>query len=62
MWLTPNPKSQPASITHTVILDDHGVAGMGDADWHKKVAPAVEATINQPTGVSSSVDDIADDA
>ncbi|MGI8574479.1 MAG: hypothetical protein ACR2MA_03875 [Egibacteraceae bacterium] len=57
-----NPNSQPASITHTVILDDHGVAGMGDADWHKKVAPAVEATINQPTGVSSSVDDIADDA
>lgn len=58
-----NPKSQPAGITHTVILDAHGVAGMGDAGWYREVAPTVETTVSrQRAGALSSVDDIADDA
>lgn len=58
-----NPTGQHAGITHVAILDEHGVAGMGDAGWYKKAAPAAAAAAQrQPAGAVSSVDDIAEDA
>lgn len=58
-----SPTGPPAGITHMAILDEHGVAGLGDARWYKKAAPAAAATApQQPAGALSSVDDITEDA
>ena len=31
------PRKQPPEATHTAILTEHGIAGMGDAEWYQAI-------------------------
>lgn len=58
------PARQPAEITHTIVLDDRGIVGMGDADWYRTVSPTLQAEgkNNRPVAaaVSAGLDELAD--
>lgn len=35
------PRKQPLEATHTAILTEHGIAGMGDAKWYQSVTASL---------------------
>lgn len=37
------PKRQPTEVTHTIVINEHGIAGMGDADWYIQAAPELQS-------------------
>lgn len=48
---------QPAEVSHMVVLDEHGIAGMGDAVWYKTVAPGLRSKefVSPPAGAAAGV-------
>jgi hypothetical protein len=58
------PKKQPVDVTHTVVVGQHGIAGMGEAGWYRRVAGVVQAETDERARAAAgvSLDDIADDA
>lgn len=58
------PGKQPAETTHTVVITEDGIAGMGDARWYKKVVPGLKTQdLRQPPvegGAGLALDELAD--
>lgn len=48
---TATPARQPAGVTHTIVLDEGGIVGMGDAQWYKTVSPELQAEGEAPRPV-----------
>ncbi len=40
---TAPPTRQPADVTHTIVVNERGMVGMGDAQWYNAVSPELHA-------------------
>lgn len=55
------PRRQPAEATHTIVLTERGIAGMGDARWYQSIAgevARVDARQAPAVGMSAGLDDL----
>lgn len=57
------PRRQPPEATHTIVLTEQGIAGMGDAQWYHPVAADLagsKASDPRPLAAGGALDDLDD--